>query len=266
MESPSTDNPSFPPSLSEAGKSLLSPSFIEFFPSWLNQSNKQEQKGLKVLLSVNKCLGEKRFKAKRYSSKNPSTLSELHSSFLKTSYEVQFCRTPINEPEIFKHKPLKSLDYQKVLHPSVVPRVDNWLKLNDDAEYKSLVLLFLRSFYSYCTVQVTQLNSTHRESFKWFDREIDGKIEKNSKKSEFKLKKRTVSLDLPQPYLPRVDKSHKQRTVQEYLGNGKIINWISGQKNQSLYQQSFIPYVHRRMLARKADFRTSIVTRLLPAD
>ena len=256
--------------LTTEANTVLNTDYFKYFNSWLQQSSKKDQKGLKILYSVHLTAGKKRFKPKAQSidEKISSTAEQLRKKYMKTSYVTEFGGfIEENEPEIFKLRSVNEMEYKVVLKPLSLMHTDLWLKLNDDPYYKTCVLSFLRCYFSYCKVQQNQLFSTHRESYKWCDTPHPTNFTPQTLQSTIpKLHKRAVSLSLPcEPLLPTVDRGYKLRATQGHEGNGKITNWISNLSNISSYQNSFIPYVHKRILARKADFRTSIVTRLLPS-
>lgn len=189
---------------------------------------------------------------------------------MRTSYDVQFCaESPdSHEPEIFKYKSINDFSFSQVLTPAARDYLNAWLELRDDPEYKSLVYLFLKGFYSVYNVQSGFLTSTHRESFQWVESSGSGKRVKScAKEVGDQGHRRTLSLQIqPEKILPRVDRGYKLKAQQGLMGNGKITYWVANLngKDASLYQDSYIPLIHKRIKPRRADFNTSIVCRLLP--
>lgn len=259
--------------LRKVADSLISPKYSKFFSHWFSSSSKQEKKGLKILNSIFLSQGKKRFQIKIPKKENILQLSleQLRKKQMRTSYDIQFCpESPdIHEPEIFKYKSINDLHFSQILTPVAKEYLNAWLELKDDPEYKSSVYLFLKSFYSVYVVQSGYLTSTHRESFQWVQSSGSGNRVKSCAKEIDSQggHKRTLSLQIqPDKILPRVDRGYKLKAQQGLMGNGKITYWVANLngRDASLYQDSYIPLIHKRIKPRRADFNTSIVCRLLP--
>lgn len=258
--------------LKKAAEQLIASRFIKFFDSWLASASKQEKKGLKILHSIFNTQGKKRFQSKVPKNENSLRISldHLRKKQMRTSYDVQFCdgSPDLHEPEIFKYKSINDFHYSQVLTQNAREYLNAWLELKDDPGYKSSILRFLKSFFSVYKVQAGFLTSTHRESFQWVEGEKTGnRVKSCTKGIEEKGHKRTLSLQIQtDKILPKLDRGYKLKAQQGLMGNGKITAWVSNLrgKDASLYQDSYIPLVHNRVFARRADFNTSIVCRLLP--
>ena len=258
--------------LKKASEQLIGSRYVKFFDSWLSSASKQEKKGLKILHSIFSTQGKKRFQLKIGKNENSLRISldQLRKKQMRTSYDVQFCgeSSDLHEPEIFKYKSINDFHFSQILTQSARDYLNAWLELKDDPEYKTSILGFLKSFFSVYKVQSGFLTSTHRESFQWVESEKSGnRLKSCAKGIEDKEHKRTLSLQIhTDKILPKLDRGYKLKAQQGLMGSGKITAWVSNfrGKDSSLYQDSYIPLVNKRVMARRADFNTSIVCRLLP--
>lgn len=267
--------------LTQMAGTVLLQEHLAFVGTWLESATKNEIKGLKVACAIVKHQGTKRFKPATV--KNEISLGtsaeQLQKKYLKSYYATEYCTESAqqtSESDILKYRKLSELKCSSVLNKSALFFIENWLGLNDEKVYQSVLLIFLRGIYSVVKTGSAVPSSSHRDNFAWFSKEDQKRTAEVSKILEKpvevkkKSNRRAHSLNVDLIAKPAKIESnsmeYKQRALQGMKGNGKIMNWISNVQsiNSSLYQDSFVTQYYKQKPVPKADFHTSIVFRLLP--
>lgn len=262
--------------LKQMAESVLDPRVWPYIDQFLSTGTKNEVKGLKIVASIHKYQGKKKFRP----SSKPSvpsinnTIDILKTKYLQSYYNSEFCKDSGPETDIFKYKALSELKCSEVLTPECLKNVQNWLDLKDEIRYQELLLSFLRGVFSVFKTQEAVPSSSHRESYGWI---------RSAGKSESPLKLKVAKISLPKVNATQKrsestgegmskqvrktpNESPKLITLKNLKGNGEITSWISNihGRNTSLYQDSFIPLYSQKVNKSKNDFNTSVVFRLLP--
>ena len=87
---------------------------------------------------------------------------------MRSRYNEHFVTEERNiSSDILKYKTLRDLPCHVVLAPQALNSVERWLKFDTDAEYKSLVLAWLRSLQSVVRIQTDIPTSTVRTDYRW---------------------------------------------------------------------------------------------------
>lgn len=262
--------------LKQLAETVLCPKIYPHIEQFLSTATKNEIKGLKIAASIHKHQGKKKFRP----SSKPSepmlnnTIDLLKKKYMRSYYNSEYCKEGGPETDIFKYKKLSDLKCGEVLSSDSLENIQKWLNLKDEAVYQEYLLAFLRGVYSVYRSQEAVPSSSHRENFSWV---------RQTGKSESPLKSFVAKVSLPQVAKKNhrsesttegmkkekresLNESPKLAALKNLKGNKEITSWISNVpcRNTSLYQDSFIPLFYQKTAAKKTDFNTSIVCRLLP--
>jgi hypothetical protein len=255
---------------------VLSEKVFPFIETFLSSATKNEIKGLKVVYSIQKHEGLKKFRPRPAQNDSVlSTVDQLKKKYLKSNYNSEFCKEQGPETGIFKYKKLSELKCSEVLSLKTLENIESWLMLKDDFYYQNLVLIFLRGIYSVFRSQEAFPTSSHRECYSWVKAAQVGKSQ-SPLKAPRKIREEKFQQKRSESYVESVvrtkkenfNESPKLRAVRGLKGNGEITSWISNvnSKNTSLYQDTYLPIFHKPNLSGKSDFHTSVVFRLLPSS
>ena len=260
----------------QMAESVLDSRVWPYINQFVSTATKNEIKGLKIVASIHKHQGKKKFRPSSKPSE-PSfknTIDILKTKYLQSYYNSEYCKDSGPETDIFKYKALAELKCSEVLTPECLQNVQNWLNLKDEIRYQELLLSFLRGVFSVFRTQEAVPSSSHRESYGWV---------KSAGKSESPLKPIVGKISLPKVNTSQKRsestgermneqarkisyESPKLTALRNLKGSGEIMSWISNihGRNSSLYQDSFIPLYYQKANKSKNDFNTSVVFKLLP--
>lgn len=256
--------------------SVLTSKVAPYSDSFLASATKNEIKGLKIISSICKHEGRKKFRPRvsQNDSVLDTTLDNLKKKYLKSNYNSEFCKESGPETDIFKYKKLNELKCSEVLNGKCLEYVERWLGLKDDIYYQDHLLMFLRGIYSVYKSEESIPTSMHRESYSWV-RAHRASASPNKLVPLSKLKtpvqsKRSESLSLSKPvHNPSSSRVSPQlQALKALRGNGELTSWISNvhSKHTSQYQETYVPIFHKPSQQTKSNFHTSVVCRLLPSS
>ena len=150
-------------------QTIIQPQLVEHFADWEKFANEKERKGLKLIGSIYKHKGLKKFRAdppsKQLESFQKSNTidykkaEELYRNGQVTSmYTSEFggaVRESKPQTNIFRYQKCSETEFKLVLTKLAVQFLDNWIELQDEAEFQDLVLICLRSLNArYKSIQV----------------------------------------------------------------------------------------------------------------
>lgn len=262
--------------LKQLAESVLAPKICLHIEQFLSTATKNEIKGLKIAASIHKHQGKKKFRP----SSKPSepmlnnTIDLLKKKYMRSYYNSEYCKEGGPETDIFKYKKISELKCGEVLSNESLESIQKWLNLKDEACYQEYLLAFLRGVYSVYRSQEAVPSSSHRENFSWVrqtgksESPLKSLVGKISLPKVVKRNERSESLaeGMIKEKRETLNESPKLAALKNLKGNKEITSWISNVpcRNTSLYQDSFIPLFYQKAAAKKSDFNTSIVCRLLP--
>ena len=240
--------------LKTMAEKIVLPEFFEILDIWAETATKSEIKGLKIMNAITNSSGNKRFKqiVKKSSELNDSIVKEFRKNCLKTSYDSEFSKFKqnTNKVDILNYTKITEIKCSEIIRKEALVSLEKWLSFNEDQAYQSLILRFLRGLHLLIRSFLLKdhLNSSQKP-----------------RKSSMTTEKSLFNTGFPQ-ISEKPLKSHKQKSLENYKGNGEITRWVSSlpATNKSLYQDSFLALTFLSKKPRKPDFSTSLVLKLLP--
>jgi len=138
---------------------IIQPQYIEHFADWEKFANEKEKKGLKLIASIYKHKGLKKFRAdppskqlESFQTSNTIDVKKAEELYRKSQitslYTSEFgsvVKESKPQTNIFRYQKCSETEFKQVLTKLTVQFIDNWIELNDEAEFQELVLTCLRS-------------------------------------------------------------------------------------------------------------------------
>jgi len=161
-------------------QTIIQPQLVEHFVDWEKFANEKERKGLKLISAIYKHKGLKKFRAdppsKQLESFQKSNTidykkaEELYrkgqvTSMYSSEYGGAVEKTK-PQTNIFRYQKCSETEFKLVLTKLAVQFLDNWIELQDEAEFQDLVLICLRSLNArYKSIQVGK--SETKAQYNW---------------------------------------------------------------------------------------------------
>lgn len=267
------DNSQLAPFLESIVKAYCS----KYISTWLQTATNDEIKGLKVVQAIIKHKGQKRFKVhekqERFDidqAKNDVRRRTMTSFY--TSHYSSASPSHSHISEILKYKKLSELPYSQILTPTALQLIENWVKLDDDAKFKDLLLTFLQGVNSVCKINGNLPVTSNQDTFQWFSKEEKERMNfpvtvRNTKVQFFDRKKSHSLVSEQKDLIPLKTfyepKFYQDRMVRKMRGSGDFINWVYDQ-NGSIYQHSFASRTNKIPTEKAVPANSSTVIRVLP--
>ena len=257
-------------SLEDIGKIIIRPEYHASLKIWLSNAPKSEIKGLKLAHLVVLRQGLKRFKPHKKHDIGMVAISAKKLYNPQSQYNDAYSENVLKrvfESEVLKFVKLSSMPISKTLKAESLMFLERWLALGDEEYYQSLLLSFLRAFYSVINVNFTSPTSTSHETFskkpiekiaiygrkKFYNEEPRVKLPEiisHCKSQEVLVSKNTLIRDVKEI----VNRDHKD-----------LIKWVPGINTfKTMYQDNFYTKTVQNFSPPRKDFYTSTSIKLMP--
>lgn len=263
-------------------KSIISSQYAKYVDFWLKNATKNEIKGLKVIQSIIKSEGKKRFrhqvlKATTFDLKAAEI--EFRKEAMRSNYDREFGMEQlknISGSAILRFRKLSELAFASILTKEALMYLERWISLKDNEEYQTLMLNGLRGLYSVVKIQQNLPVTQTQESFYWYSEEDQERVKQSNRKfvqtapNYYKRSRRAVSQSNPAEItfeVPKYDRSiSKDRRISGLKGSGDFTSWISNLNTGkvSLYQDSFSTHFSPLRSCHKSDYNTSMAIKVVP--
>ncbi|OMJ94480.1 hypothetical protein SteCoe_2388 [Stentor coeruleus] len=262
----------------DVAKRVFKESYHNFLTLWIDSAKPDEIKGLKVINSVIKHKGKKKFRPLNNPTFYiPTNEEEIRQRTMTSFYKNDFCseshQTP-TRPHLLEHQKLSEIKYSEILTREALIYLENWLALKDSQCYLHYMLSCLKGMYSVITIHKPSLITINRQDYEKFKmqpvlkyRQIYNKTpQRETIKPEIRLKDRPQTNSCT-PFGNTTGKIfyepayYQDRMKRIMKGSGDILKWTY-EKNVSSYQDNFMGKTLSNMVAK--PFKSSVVVKLLP--
>jgi len=159
---------------------IIQPQLLQHFVDWDKFANEKEKKGLKLIDAIYKHKGLKKFRAdppskqlESFQKSNTIDYKKAEELFRKNQitslYSSEYgsvVKESKPQTNIFRYQKCSDTEFKNVLTKLAVQFLDNWIDLQDEAEFQDLVLLCLRSLNArYKSIQVAK--SEFKNEYNW---------------------------------------------------------------------------------------------------
>lgn len=203
---------------------IIQPQYLEHFADWEKFANEKERKGLKLVASIYKHKGLKKFRAdppskqlESFQKSNTIDYKKAEELYRKnqitSSYSSEFgsaVKESKPQTNIFRYQKCSETEFKNVLTKLTVQFLDNWIELQDEAEFQDLVLLCLRSLNArYKSIQVGK--SEAKSQFNW---NVDWKLCKPIRIDKIGADYRSIKTDYNAIFKDTLKKEQEEEQLQ----------------------------------------------------
>lgn len=254
---------------------IIKPEIASKLSLWLQNSSKEEQRGLLLIRSIFKHKGTKKFRTRCSTSQSTRSIKtvadEIQSKYLKSTYESEYSAFATdNRGAVFQHRKLGDLPCSSILTPVGLMFIENWLKLDDYKEYQDLVLKCLRSLTAIAKT-TERLLPEYKRKFTWNDPSKNFTNHRTDHvNSGIQLIRASTAARpwvRPKTVLPQdmnispqtLTKEDTERRKQALIKGSNVVGkWIISPVNSvSQYQDTYVTHFQKYEKTSRPDFHTS---------
>jgi hypothetical protein len=255
-------------------KLLFKVQIHEHLETWLNSCSPSELKGLKIIGSVVKNKGVKKFRPAQ--SEKPNIAKDIRNRTMTSFYKKDFCQelSPTgNNEDLFKFIKLKDLKYSSILEYETLLYLEKWIELKDDEKFVKMMLECLKGLFSVAgSKKNTFLTTNQANGSKIVEKKFSASPSVEVSKKNYERKQNSALRARPVPsHYKSISKStnlykfqpqfYENRMKSIMKGTEGILRWIHD-KNASSYQDTFIGKLSQTQKIK--PFLGSTVIKLLP--
>lgn len=267
--------------LKSIAENLFKPCYYQYIQPWLESATKAEIKGLKVLQSIIKHKGTKRFKPYEKPKRNDynTVEADMRHRTMQSYYTSQYSSLSperTHESEILNYKRFPELKYATVLKDHNISIVEKWIALNDDIQFRDLMIICLQGFNSVCKINENMPVTTTQDNFYWYSKEERSRSNlpisiakvaspgfkttpRTHKSSSVEMKTQEISRSFIEP------KYFQDKMIRKMRGSGDFVSWVYD-KNSSMYQNAFASRINNCPAQVSKPLNSSTIIRILPID
>lgn len=259
--------------------SVIKPHLHSIIPRWFQSASAEEVRGLKLVESIIKHEGKKRFRSHGLTSNPVSTRKSIDS--FRTRYNEEFGQIKVKKhtSDILKYRKLRELECSSVMRPESIKTIESWLQLEDCVEYQDYVLAFLRSVHSASRVYDKNQVSVNKSTFSWYNPEDLARSRSPQHAKSYRVNKPRASEPIVNSVsLPSIKKPLNLDMMKSYVGlpsakklkevymkgSGSFMSMGNSHSNSTSYQEDFPAYTMDIKRPTKLDYHTSSAIKLLP--
>jgi hypothetical protein len=259
--------------------SVIKPQLHSIIPRWLRSASAEEVRGLKVVESIIKHEGKKKFRSQGASTNLAMSRRSIDS--YRTRYNEEYGQLKVKKhtSDLLKYRKLRELEISSVMRPESIKIIESWLQLEDCMEYQDYVLAFLRSVHSASRVYDKNQVSVNKSSFSWYNPEDFARSKSPQQPKSYRLNQPRASEPMPNSVsLPSIKKPLNLDMMKSYCdlpsakklkevymkGSGSFMSMGNSHSNATSYQEDFPAHTIEIKRPTKLDYHTSSAIKLLP--
>jgi hypothetical protein len=258
---------------------IFQENYLKYISIWANSATPEEVKGLKVMSSVAKYKGLKKFKPINLHAV-PNRDSSASPRPTESFYKTEHCNNMLRTSEawhILNYKKLSQLNYALLLKKEVVLYLERWISLKDNQKYQDLMLSCLKGVYSVYKTYCESLTTTNQANFgiKYELKNIKPALSSNqprvaaktpigdNRKQSFTKLDTTAANKFNNTFF---EPSYYQNRMKKIMrGSKDIIKWVYD-RNGTSYKDNFVNKKFSKSQKISKALDSSTVIKLLPSS